>query len=61
MQALIAISVIGPGIPIDADLDLVLADDADITVLHLNVLADENLRHSGFAPSRSNDSVETRV
>jgi hypothetical protein len=31
--------------PINAYLEAVLANDADIAVLHLKFIADENLRH----------------
>src|SRR5262249_43337775 len=51
VQTVIAVGVEGAAVAIDADLDLALADDADIAVLHLDVLAHENLlRHPSGLP-----------
>ena len=35
---------------VDADLDPVLADDADVAVLHLKLAADKDLRHPSLTP-----------
>src|SRR5262245_10512778 len=50
MQAMVAISVVGAGVPIDTDLESVLTDDADIAITHVHILTNENLRHSSPAP-----------
>src|SRR5579862_652495 len=50
VQALIAVGVQGSGVAVDPDLDPVLADDADIAILHLKFAADKDLRHPLFAP-----------
>src|SRR5262245_26756728 len=51
VQAMVAVGVIGAVMPIDADLDPALTDNADIAILHLDVLAYENLRHPSRSPS----------
>src|SRR5712671_447408 len=53
MQAMVAVGVIGAGVPVDPDLQTVLAHDPHIAILHFLVLAHENLRHSSHAPFRS--------
>src|SRR5215472_8662269 len=53
MGALIAVGVEGAGMPVDADLGAVLADDANVTVFHLKLITDENLRHARLTPSRA--------
>src|SRR5262245_29446459 len=50
MQAMVAVGVIAASVPIDADLEPILAADADVAVTHFHVLAHENLRHSSPAP-----------
>src|SRR5438093_4733465 len=39
VQAVVAISVVGASVPIDADLEPILTDDADVAVAHFHVLA----------------------
>jgi hypothetical protein len=57
VQAVIAVGVEGALVPVDADLDPVLPDDADIAVLHLDFVTNEHLlRHPARAPS----SIESR-
>src|SRR5262245_28922796 len=46
VQAVIAVRVVGTSMPVDTDFEPVLADDANSAILHLDVLANENLRHS---------------
>src|SRR6185369_14715821 len=50
MQAMVAVGVVRAGVPVDADLEPVLTHDADVAVAHLDILANENLRHSSPAP-----------
>jgi hypothetical protein len=42
---MVPVGVERPVVPVDADLNLVLADDTDVAVLHFKLAADENLRH----------------
>src|SRR5262245_23684178 len=58
MQAIVTVGVIGAGVPVDADLEPVLADDADVAVAHFHVLTYENLRHSSSAPCWYSDLRE---
>ena len=52
VQAMVPVGVEGAVVPIDADLDPVLPDDADVAVLHLDFVTDEDLlRHPSRAPS----------
>src|SRR5882762_8478763 len=50
MQAVVAVGIVGTSVPVDADLEPVLTHDADVAIAHLNILANENLRHSSPAP-----------
>src|SRR5262249_41365611 len=45
VQAVIAVGVERAGVPVDADLMAVLAHDADLAVLHLELIANEHLCH----------------
>src|SRR5882757_4808705 len=55
MQAMIAVGVVGAAVPVDPDLDPVLADDADIAILHFDFIADKNLRHPAGLPPLGHD------
>ena len=50
MQAVVAVGIVGTRVPVDADLEPFLAHDADVAIVHLDILANENLRHSSPAP-----------
>src|SRR5262245_50205833 len=58
MQAIVTVGVIGAGVPVDADLEPVLADDTDVAIAHFHVLTYENLRHSSPAPCWYSDLQE---
>src|SRR5262245_14881275 len=55
MQAVVAVGVEGAGVPVDADFEPVLTDDADIAIAHVHIVTNENLRHSSPAPCWSSD------
>src|SRR4051812_12391148 len=60
MQAIIPVSVIGAIMSIDADFEFILVNNADIAVLHLDVLTYENLlRHPSRAPCCLDHDVKT--
>src|SRR5262245_4935568 len=50
MQAMVAVGIIGAGVPVDADFEPVLTHDADVAVAHLDIVANENFPHSSPAP-----------